>query len=138
MDVVVCPHCHSHRIVTTKIPRDVVAVMPCPSCHELAVLFRDKVIALNRRILESGTFEERKEHLAHVIAEFLEAGMLPAEGFTMAHGQNREFDDEDVEFGDADEDQPDFGEITDREMEQFVKIDLKCIDDPSYFRKHFG
>ena len=45
MYTVVCPHCKSHQVLTTKVRRDVVVVMPCPSCHEWVILFRDKVIA---------------------------------------------------------------------------------------------
>ena len=76
MDLVVCPHCKAHRIVTIKVPKDVVVVMPCPSCHELIVLFRNRIIALSRRILERGTQEERKAHLADVIGEFLDEGLF--------------------------------------------------------------
>ncbi len=110
--------------------------MPCPACRELSVVFRDKVIPLNRRIIEQGTMEERKMHLATVIAEFLEAGLFPR-GLGAIH---TEPEHQAEEAGpDA---EPLFEEpptpISKEEFDKFVRIDLKCIDNPAYFRRHFG
>lgn len=119
-------------MVTARVPKDVIVVMPCPSCHELAVVFRNRVIALNRRVIERGTFDERKVHLAEVIAEFLEAGILPPfpeEGETTFEP-----------FG-ASEEEPDEAEpelITQEEMDRFTRIELKRLDNPAYFKRHFG
>ena len=137
MDMVVCPHCKSRRIITSRVPKDVVAVMPCPSCHELAVLFRDKIIPINRRILEEGTKEERTQHLAQVITEFLEAGILPF------HEGDHEFEasNELAEQGDEGTDDTSLeamDPISDKEAEKFARVDLKCLDDAAYFRRHFG
>lgn len=140
MDMVVCPHCKSNRIITSRVPKDVVAVMPCPNCHELAVLFRDKIIPINRRILEEGSREERTQHLAQVITEFLEAGILPFhEG-----GSDSGFDSGDFD-GDEAMEQPlvegvhaDLDPISDKEAEKFTRVDLKCLDDATYFKRHFG
>ncbi len=132
--MVVCPHCKTHRLVTSKVPSDVVVVVPCPVCHELSVLFRKKVIPLNRRIIEHGTFEERKNHLAHVIAEFLETGM-----FSLGEGHAEESAlaaDESAEYKEQAQDAA--KTISEEEIDKFVKIDLKCIDNPAYFRRHFG
>ncbi len=137
METIVCPHCKSHRIITAKMPKDVVAVMPCPSCHELGVLFRNKIIPIDRRILEEGTKEERTQHLAQVIAEFLEAGILPFQegnpGFESAielpPGQSNDGDSEEFEVLEP---------ISDKEAEKFARVDLKCLDDAAYFRRHFG
>lgn len=144
MDMVVCPHCKSHRIITSRVPKDVVAVMPCPNCHELAVLFRDKIIPINRHILEEGTRDERTQHLAQVITEFLEAGILPFQEGTLGYSSS----DDDTEDGE-DSVGPDSVEgvpealqsmdpISDKELEKFARVDLKCLDDSAYFRRHFG
>jgi hypothetical protein len=139
MDTVVCPHCKTHRIITTKVPKDVVAVMPCPNCHELAVLFRNKIIPIDRRVLEDGTKEERTQHLAQVITEFLDAGILPFQegsaGFESAI---------EMPMGDSDDYESDSEElqslepISDKEAEKFGRVDLKCLDDAAYFKRHFG
>lgn len=161
MDVIVCPHCNAQRIVTTDVPQDVVAVMPCPACNELSVLFRGKVIPLNRQIIEEGSFEERKTHLSEVIAEFLEAGLL-ASGSAFNFSTQQDEDDGADNSNDSDDDLPivrpprrprrrkmrrpnpiadihdEGGPISDQEFDQFVRFDLRCIDDPAYFKKHFG
>jgi len=137
MDMVACPHCKSHPFNTTRVPKDVVAVMPCPSCHELAVLFRNKVIPINRHILEEGTKDERTQHLAQVITEFLEAGILPFQegnpGFESALNLPR-----DGENPDGGEEPLSMDPISDKEAEKFARVDLKCLDDAAYFRRHFG
>jgi len=139
MKVVSCPHCGHHRIITSKTPKDLVVVLPCPSCHELVVLFRNKVIPLNRKILQNGSKEERTAHIAEIIAEFIEPGMFgePDQGDEggfdpmgfMGKGARLESGDDSTEEDDA--------PISDEELERFIQIDLKRIDEAAYFRKHF-
>lgn len=131
----VCPHCGKQRIVTARIPRDLVVVLPCPSCHELVVLFRNKVVGLNRAIIERGSFEERKLHIAGVIAEFLEPGMLPFGAEASEAEANALPGAPDAGKGEPDAPLP---PITQREIDRFVKIDLKRLDEPEYFKKFFG
>ena len=119
------------------MPKDVVVVVPCPECHELVVLFRKRAIPLSRRIIEEGSFEERKAHLATVIAEFLEAGMLSMNGAqadTEAEGLPE--GGAEGELAPLDFEGP-MSQISDKEMEKFVRIDLKCIDNDAYFNRHF-
>ncbi len=137
MESVICPHCKAHRIVTAKIPKDVVIVVPCPACQELSVLFRNKVIPLNRHIIEHGSFEERKTHLASVIAEFLDETFFPSP-------ENAEQPERKTPRRRPPRREPSLPAdrhdlpITEEELERFVRIELKCIDNPSYFKKHFG
>jgi len=150
MESVACPHCKKHHFELAGAPKEVIVVMPCPECNELTVFFRRKTIALSRSILERGTFDERKEHLAHVIAEFLELGIFPKaldRGlFHALEGNDGESwqDDSDDDYleshdvideliGGAAEINP----ITQQELDRFVRTDLKCIDSSAYFRKHF-
>lgn len=154
MDVIVCPHCNTQRIVTTDVPKDVVAVLPCPACNELSVLFRGKVIPLNRQIIEEGSFEERKEHLSEVIAEFLEAGLLSSSSEFNFSTQSDDSPEEAPPHVDRPVRRPrrrkvrkpfpmaevhgEGGPISDQEFDQFVRFELRSIDDPAYFKKHFG
>lgn len=139
MKSVMCPHCKTHRIVTAEIPRDVVIVLSCPGCHEWVILSRNKAIPLSRRILERGTLREKKLHLATVIAEFLEPGLFsfgrkrprPAHDAPDFEEDGLAPDDNEVD-GEAD------APITDQEVEQFLQVELKLIDNPAYFKKHFG
>ncbi len=137
--MVVCPHCKAPRIFSSKVPKDVVMVLPCPACHELVVLFRRKVVPIDRKILEKGEFEERKAHIAEVIAEFLEPGMFRMNPDDLAA------DDEGHPFfstrapGEEEAEEDDAGEaISQSEFERFVKIDLNRLDEARYFKKHFG
>ena len=138
MGMIVCPHCKAHRIVTSRVPKDVVVVVPCPACHELSVLFRGKVIPISRRILERGAKKERIRHLAHIIEEFLEAGVLPLRG-KIPTGEDESFGEPEDIAGDMPfDDGPPEVPISEKELEKFVRIDLKHIDNPTYFKRHFG
>lgn len=141
MNLVVCPHCKSHRIVTAKVPKDVVVVMPCPSCSELVVLYRKKVIALDRSVLESGTMDDRKDHIAEVIAEFIEPNMF---GALADDGGESEPEIEETSKvrprrrrRKVEQDENWAPPISDREMDQY-KVELEQLDNPDYFKKHFG
>lgn len=137
MGVLVCPHCGNHRIVHARVPKDVVVVLPCPSCHELVVLFRNKIIALNRDVIEHGTFEEKKLHIAGIIAEFLEPGMFPAlSGETRAETDNAA--EEAAPSSKASAAAPEASPIQQSDVDRFVSFDLKQIDQAAYFRKYIG
>ncbi len=141
MQVCSCPHCGTPRIVTSKVPRDVVVVMPCPNCRELVVLFRNKAVALSRKIMEAGTFEEKREHIAEIITEFFEPGML---GLPAAEGEmeditrdimaDEEEDEEEADDSVVKKKQP----ISKKEFDEFVRLDLNRIDEAKYFKKYFG
>ncbi len=127
---VVCPHCKAHRLVGTKVPKDVVVVMPCPSCGELVVMFRRKIAALNRHVLDHGTKEQKTTHLATIIAEFIEPGMFRLPQF-LKPGTNDAADEADA-AGDG------MPPITDTEVAEFSRVQLQRLDDPIYFKKYFG
>lgn len=142
MQVCSCPHCGTPRIITSKVPKDVVVVMPCPNCRELVVLFRNKAIALSRKIMEQGSFEERKDHIAEIITEFFDPGMLGlplpenGAGFELDDSADSEADDFNELF-DADSTAAK-GPISEKELDEFVRLDLNRIDEPNYFKKYFG
>ncbi len=138
-----CPHCGEAGFVVGKLPREVVAIMACQNCNELSVLFRKTIIPLNRQVLESGTFDERKDHLATVITHFLEAGVMPFEaGGDGTEGAMFELPQRSHRprrrRKPAMPEEPRDVSITDQELDRFIRVDLKCIDNPAYFRKIFG
>lgn len=140
MQVCSCPHCGTPRIITSKVPRDVVVVMSCPHCRELVVLFRNKAVALSRRILETGSFEERKDHFATVITEFFEPGMLGLPPMGEAVGEvAEELSSDDELFTKEESESSDVsGPISEKEFDEFVRVGLTRIDEASYFKRHFG
>ena len=133
MDRIICPHCQSRRIASTRVPRDAVVVKPCPACSELVVFFRRKVIALDRKVLEGGTRHERKMHIAGIIAELLEPGLLR---FTMPEPIIND-DSDDDDFLDADA-EPELPPISEREVREFTRIHLRRLDNADYFHRHLG
>lgn len=138
MKALPCPHCGESRIAASRVPKDVVAVITCPACSELVVLFRKKAMALSRDIIERGSFEDRVRHLSEIVAEFLDpsmfSGELGASGLGFAAGDDGGLDDAEMPGADEPADEP----ISEREVERFARVDLKRIDEAAYFRKHFG
>lgn len=136
MNMAMCPHCKARQIVTARVPKDVVVVMPCPACGEWVVLFRDKIIGISRKILEKGSNDERKAHLADVIGEFLDAGVFAKE--------SEYFHEEESGVSRRPRQRPARRRprankpITQEELDRFVKIELRRLDNAEYFKKHFG
>jgi hypothetical protein len=112
-------------------------VLPCPACRELVVLFRRKVIGVNRAVLESGSREDRVQHIAEVIEQFMEPGLFstPPSGFAMEAGAEAEGESE-LSFDGNGEDGSE--PISKSELDEFLKFDLNRIDDATYFKRHFG
>ncbi len=140
MNVVPCPHCGNKRIVTARVPRDVVVILACPSCHELVVMFRGKVAALNREIIENGSQDEKRTHIADIILEFVEPGMFPS-GLSLGQPDsdaNPFADDAETVGGEDDQPAPEEKPISQSEVDRFVRVELKRIDDPAYFRRYLG
>ena len=135
MNRVVCPHCRSGRLAESVLPKDVVIVKQCPACGELVVMFRRKVLALDRKILERGTSHERKMHIAGIIAEFLEPGLLK---FAAAAA---DFEPNDVE-AEAEvprpRRKPAKKPISEDELREFARVQLRQIDNGDYFKRHLG
>jgi hypothetical protein len=134
---ITCPHCGASGSITPP-PKEFIIIAPCPQCGELVVLFREKVAAINRKILTQGTFEEKKQHIAEIITTFLDAvGSLPPALFegdgAMASLEDLEALME-TEFGDDDRSEG----ITKEEIRDFINIDLKLIDKKEYFEQVFG
>lgn len=137
-----CPHCHQRRITHAKFTSDVVVIMQCPACHELVVVFRSKVVGLNRELLESGDREERKKHLAFVIAEFLDPDVLNFNFDELALGIGLGMNPPQLDADDADDTDTQRAEasdpISDSELRSFTQDELSKLDDSEYFRRHFS
>ncbi len=99
------------------------------------VLFQGKAIPVDRRILMEGTFEERKEHIAGIIATFLEGGLAPFLERLAASGELLTWDDLKA-VGNLEP--PKTGPITDEEVANFARFELSELDNAEYFRRHFG
>jgi len=129
-----CPHCGASGSITPP-PKEFIIIAPCPQCGELVVLFREKVVAINRNILTSGTFEEKRQHIADVITTFLDSvGPLPAPGLSDMAAIGGFGEGAQIELEPTDPS----GGITKEEVRDFINIDLKLIDKKEYFEQVFG
>lgn len=132
MKSIECPHCKGHDIATSRIPKDVVAVITCAECRQLVVVFRDRAMPLSREVLEHGSTDERKAHLAEIVVEFLEPEMFARGLDQILRGDLEGHADEE---GDG---APQAIPITRVDIQRFVSDELARIDDPEYFKKHFS
>jgi len=134
MSMTRCPHCNARRIPTAEVPKHVVIIMPCPVCRELVILFQDKVVGLDRAVIEHGSRAERVGHLAQIINQFIEAGMFPEGSLESATGPFTAADQDDAPGRTPAPGEP----ITRQEVERFVRVELRHLDNADYFREHFG
>ena len=134
MERLVCPHCHSGRLAGAPVPKDVVVVMPCPACSGLVVMFRKKALALDRGILQRGTQQDRKMHIAGIIAEFLEPGLLK---FATATGDFEPEMDQPPATAKV-EGSTERPPISEDEVREFARVALRRIDDSDYFKRHLS
>lgn len=117
----------------SRVPKDVVAVLTCPNCSELVVVFRQHAAGLSRRVIEQGSFSEKRDHIAEIITEFLDPSIFQFEA-PEADGTGGDVDPPISANGDTPLREP----ISQKEVEQFVRVDLNKIDEAQYFKKYFG
>lgn len=138
-----CPHCGARGQIMVP-PVGAIIIGPCPQCNELVVVFCGHVLPLDKDTMESGSLDERREHLLGVLTEFLQErlstlltdGQSPIEGVVSDNFQlPEEGADEDLS-GQADSD-PERGPISQSELERFTDVDLKLLDNKAYFRSVF-
>jgi hypothetical protein len=97
-------------------------------------MFRKKALALDRKILQGGSQQDRKMHIAGIIAEFLEPGLLK---FANSAGDFEPEADQ-PEAAAKVEAAPDKAPISDDEVREFARVALRRIDDGEYFKRHLG
>ena len=148
-----CPHCGAQGQIMVP-PAGAVIIGPCPECKELVVVFCGQVLALDKATMESGSIEERREHLLGVLHEFLEERIVKIldEDSLSASIEDDDEAYEHLEYSEALAETPEYemGEeeedtakessapISQVEMERFMDVDLKLLDNKAYFRSVFG
>lgn len=140
-----CPHCGARGQIMIP-PVGSIIIGPCPECEELVVVFCGHVLPLDKQLMESGTIDERREHLLTALTGFLHERVNKLLLGPQADG---EFADEgfDNEFAGPMDDQdnpvqpslesPEQTLISETEMERFTDVDLKLLDNTAYFRSVF-
>ena len=148
-----CPHCGAQGQIMVP-PVGAVIIGQCPECKELVVVFCGQVLALDKNTMEMGSVEERREHLLGVLHEFLEERIikiLDEDTFAASPEEHDEETYEEMEYSEALSESPELemGEkeeptknsavpISQVEMERFMDVDLKLLDNKAYFKSVFG
>ena len=73
-------------------------------------------------------------HIAGIIAEFLEPGLLK---FAIPEPFIDDEDAEEEDFLEADR-EPELPPISERELKEFTRVQLRRLDNPEYFKRHLG
>lgn len=144
-----CPHCGTQGQIMVP-PVGSIIIGPCPKCAELVVVFCGQVLALDKAIMTSSDIADRREHLLGVLTQFLgnRIATLLTEDFVVDEApvpnpsdfESLELDDSIMSVA-APNPEPDANaeeHITQSEVEQFMDVDLKLLDNRAYFNSVFG
>jgi len=129
-----CPGCGEQK--TIDLPgKSSAALAVCLSCGEILVIYKECVVSLDRRILASGSVEEKRRHVAAMILEFVRH-----ENETKSSGEPEGGSPEPpcLEMIERHRTMDDLPLIDEREVEDFRRIDLNLIDKEVYFNRIFG
>jgi hypothetical protein len=148
--MIICPHCNQQKIGSGRLPADVVMILPCPLCHEFSIVFRNKAIPINRRIIEKGSRKERIEHLASIVEMFLELAMPELEQSNTNDSEQiiseKEgiFEEESKRISPRNSESKQISSesksapISAEEVKSFIEKEINSINDPEFFKKYFG
>lgn len=140
-----CPHCGAQGQIMLP-PLGAIIVGPCPECQGMVVVFCGRVMPLDSDVMNSGSLEEKQEHLLEVLGSFLQERIKRL--FTNKIEDKPEPTQDDLGIHEESSlmqapgaisltgaDQPDM--ISDEEFSRFISTDLKLIDNPKYFKAVF-
>lgn len=136
-----CPFCKAKGQIMTP-PLGSIIVGPCPRCKETVLLFDGTVMALDKDIINSGTPEEKKQHLLEtiidVVAEKVEE-LVENEGLGLDSESGSEegfgyIEDERIVPSIRNSNAP---RISPEDVQDFINIDLNLINSKKYFDRIF-
>ena len=147
-----CPHCGARGQIMLP-PLGSIIVGPCPECHNMVMIFSGRVMKLDNRIMTEGDRSDKHEHLMAVLNTFLRDRV------------NKLLDNEEAESKTAPEDDAEVthqvvnaspetegpvvpplgkkaepitgGPITPSEMDTFLNVELRLLDNKEYFKTVF-
>jgi hypothetical protein len=137
-----CPHCGAHGQIMLP-PLGAIIIGPCPECEGMVVVFCGKVLPLDKEIMLNGSALDKQEHLLEVLGVFLH-DRIQRLFAREAHDGLLADTLQDKEEGALEEGtrlslvrQIPATPITKEEMDSFLSVELKLIDDRDYFRAIF-
>lgn len=154
---VTCPHCGVNGQIMLP-PLGAMIIGPCPKCDELVLVFLGKTLPLSKEIMTKGDLGQKAVYIQNVIMDHLDPKItqlveqLGDEVLEGLHDYGSEVDDYKPEVSTALEEfksppmhytarlppgkkrEP---EISDNELDKFLRFDLPRIDNKDYFRAVF-
>lgn len=144
-----CPHCGAEGQILLP-PLGAIIIGPCPECQGMVVVFCGRVFPLDKELMLHGSIEEKRDHIIQLLGGFVReridrmfAGQRRSESEVMA---DRLGDDAAAQEGAELPDESDgitlfgnapSGPISQEELDSFISVDLKLIDNREYFRAVF-
>ena len=137
---VTCPHCGARGQIVLP-PLGSIVIGPCPQCEEVVAVFCGQALPLQKDIILNGTYDERFEHVASVLQDFVEERLT--ELFQQAAGGPEPASSAvrgapgaaSRESGRSSSDKP--SRITQAEVEHFLRFELPRLDNRYYFKAIF-
>lgn len=135
-----CPHCGAQGQILLP-PVGSIIIGPCPECKELVAVFCGQVLPLDKHIMENADVDEKRSHLLEVLTDFLEdrVGKLMTDDGAIPE------DYEEYDGPEPDSEEPErlaskqvAKEISQGEVDQFLDVDLKLLDNQAYFKSVFN
>lgn len=141
-----CPHCGARGQIVVP-PVGSIIIGPCPQCKELVAVFCGQVLPLERAVMESGALDERRDHVVGVLTEFLhdrvhklmeDQELLEAHALDEGDGASMMAEERpDEAIGTTSEPEEAGENISQNELDRFVQVDLKLLDNNAYFKSVF-
>ena len=140
-----CPHCQMRGQIMVP-PLGALVLGPCPQCHELLVVFCGRVLPLDKDIMMDGTDDEKHAHLMEVLTQFLgervyqllENSPELSEEIRKQVGATEDSASTAMAMAEEASQPIEVQTISQHEVEQFLNVDLKLLDDKDYFNSVFG
>jgi len=138
---VTCPHCAARGQIMVPPPGAII-IGPCPECSGMVAVFCGQVLPLDNEIMGCPSNLHKREHVGEVLANFVrerverlyagesdpEVGFDDDDSGEMAHGAPYQQPGTDV---------PTLEPISVEELDSFVNVDLRLLDNPNYFKAIF-
>jgi hypothetical protein len=138
-----CPHCGAKGYVTLP-PIGKINIAPCPRCNELIVVFQGCAFPLDRETMTYGTVQEKRRHLCSTLTQYLKEqieDLIPDDPDDHALDTSPVIERRKkrrVRNIKPSRRNPNDPLITESEIADFVRIDLRLVDKEEYFNQVFG
>lgn len=141
-----CPHCGAQGQIVLP-PLGAIIVGPCPQCEEPVVVFCGRVLPLKKSVIQDGSMKEKYDHLMAILTQFVEQRVtqLLKNAEESQEPETDAYSDEEMDIKDLNDGvvpdtriEGNHARITQAEVDQFTRIDLKFLDNKDYFNEVFG